>query len=101
MAGAEDTSPEEIVVSTISRSWLSMELEGTTNKMGANSCSRSRSAFGAGIFANGQAIGQGKGFYLHLVNSHRERGHVHTHTNIEIGGRDCFKSRAKSFLKGI
>lgn len=36
--------------------------------------------FGAGVFASGQAIGQGKGLYLYLVNSYRGRGHVHTYT---------------------
>jgi len=41
VAGAEDVSPEEIVVPAVSCSWLSMKLKGTTYKMGTEQCSLS------------------------------------------------------------
>lgn len=45
VAGAEDVSLEEIVVPTVSCSWLSMKLKGTTYKMGTNQCSLSQCTF--------------------------------------------------------
>lgn len=45
VAGAEDVSPEEIVVPTVSCLWLSMKLKGTTYEMGTRQCSLSEGTF--------------------------------------------------------
>lgn len=41
----EDVSPEKIVVPTVSCSWLSIKLKGTTYKMGTKQCSHSQCTF--------------------------------------------------------